>query len=333
MRGVLTIGFLLGVGHYAFMFYAIHVAGSLSSVAIAAQLTVPFSTILAIVFLGERIRLVRALAIAASFGGVVVIGLAPVGGPDHALALGLTTVASGAMAVAAILMRRLSGVGTFNLQGWIALCATLSMAGLTYLIERPDLAFLAAVPPLEWWTAAYSAIGATIVGHGLLYWLLQRYPVNDVAPFITLSTLFAIGFGVWLAGRCPDPAHSPRRRADARRRHRHRDPERRALGPERRSRPALTPPARRTARGAPGGRALLGARAQKRPEGATRRSCTEAPGGRYEALVHRSARRALRGARAQKRPEGATGRCPPARCRPCAGRGRWSRSGPARSCR
>ena len=205
MRGVLTIGFLLGVGHYAFMFYAIHVAGSLSSVAIAAQLTVPFSTILAIVFLGERIRLVRALAIAASFGGVVVIGLAPVGGPDHALALGLTTVASGAMAVAAILMRRLSGVGTFNLQGWIALCATLSMAGLTYLIERPDLAFLAAVPPLEWWTAAYSAIGATIVGHGLLYWLLQRYPVNDVAPFITLSTLFAIGFGVWLAGDALTP--------------------------------------------------------------------------------------------------------------------------------
>ena len=200
MRDVVTIGLVLGVGHYAFMFYALYVAGSLSSVAIASQLTVPFSTILAVLFLGERVRLVRALAIGASFAGVAVIGLAPIGGPDHLLALGLTTFASAAMAVAAILMRRLRGVGAFNLQGWIALCATTSMAGLTWLLERPDLGALLDVAPARWWAPLYSAVGATIVGHGLLYHLLQRYPVNEVAPFITLSTLFAIGFGVWLAG-------------------------------------------------------------------------------------------------------------------------------------
>jgi len=200
MREVLAIGLVLGVGHYASMFYAIHVAGSLSSVAIASQLTVPFSTILAIVFLGERIRLVRALAIGASFAGVVVIGLAPIGGPDHLLALGLTALASAAMATAAILMRRLEGVGTFNLQGWIALCATLAMTVLTLALERPDWTALRAIPLEDYWSTAYSAVGATVVGHGLLYWLLQRYPVNDVAPFITLSTLFAIGFGMWLLG-------------------------------------------------------------------------------------------------------------------------------------
>ena len=205
MREVLAIGLLLGLGHYAFMFYAIFVAGSLSAVAIAAQLTVPFSTILAILVLGERIGPPRALAIAASFGGVAIIGFAPVGGPDHLLALALATVASGAMAGAAILMRRLQGVGAFNLQGWIALCATLSMALLTLVLERPDWQLLRAVPLVDYWTAVYSAVGATIVGHGLLYHLLQRYPVNDVAPFITLSTLFAIGFGVWLAGDALTP--------------------------------------------------------------------------------------------------------------------------------
>lgn len=200
MREMIGLGLVLGIGHYAFMFYAIHVAGSLSSVAIASQLTVPFSTILAIVLLGERVRLIRALAIAASFGGVVIIGFAPIGGPDHLLALGLTTIASGAMATAAILMRRLKGVGVFNLQGWIALCATLAMSVLTLVLERPDWARIAAVPYGDYWSVLYSAVGATIVGHGLLYWLLQRYEVTEIAPFITLSTLFAIGFGVWLAG-------------------------------------------------------------------------------------------------------------------------------------
>ena len=37
-----------------------------------------------------------------------------------------------------------------------------------------------------------------MIGHGAQYWLLQRHEVNAVAPFVTLSTVFAIGFGVAL---------------------------------------------------------------------------------------------------------------------------------------
>lgn len=198
MRMIVGIGLILGIGHYAFLFYAIHVAGSLSSVAIASQLTVPLSTLLAIVFLGERIGLPRALAITVSFLGVAIIAAAPIGGPTQVFALGLTAVASLAMAVAAIFMRRLEGVGTFNLQAWIALSAMVSMGLVTCLIERPAPGDLLRSDPLDYVPALYSAVGATIIGHGLLYRLLQRYPVNDIAPFITLSTVFAVGFGVWL---------------------------------------------------------------------------------------------------------------------------------------
>jgi len=213
-RQMLVIGLTMGVGHYAFMFYAIWLADSLASVAIAAQTTVPIATLLAILFLGERIRWPRALAIAASFAGVVVIVGAPAGpaGPGTAgdgagtVAVLLTLVAAAAMAVATILMRRLEGVATFTLQAWIALAATLSCGAITFAVESPDLATLAAVPLASWWTPVYSAIGATIIGHGTLYWLLQRHPVNAVAPFITLSTLFAIGFGIVLL----DDALTPR---------------------------------------------------------------------------------------------------------------------------
>ena len=198
MRMIISIGLVLGIGHYAFMFYAIHVAGSLSSVAIASQLTVPLSTILAIVFLGERIGLPRALAITVSFLGVAIIAAAPIGGPTQVFALCLTAVASLAMAVAAILMRRLHGVGTFNLQAWIALSAMISMGIVTYLVEQPVMTDLLRSDYVDYVPVLYSAIGATIIGHGLLYQLLQRYPVNDIAPFITLSTVFAVGFGVWL---------------------------------------------------------------------------------------------------------------------------------------
>lgn len=185
----------MGIGHYAFMFYGIHLAGSLSSVAIAAQLTVPFATLLAIVFLGERIGITRILAIAASFCGVALIGFEPFG-PEHTVALLFTALASVAMAAATILMRQLNNVGVFNLQAWIALCATISMGLITWVIENPDLSQLRTISVNQYWSIYYSAIGATIIGHGLLYYLLQRHPINSVAPFITLSTLFAIAFGI-----------------------------------------------------------------------------------------------------------------------------------------
>ena len=199
MREILAIGLVMGVGHYALMFYAIWLAGSLSSIAVASQLSVPFATLLAILWLGERIRLVRAVAIGTSFAGMVVIALAPVG-PEHLPALLLAVGASAAMAVATILMRRLRGVGTFALQAWIALAATVSVGAIAWTIERPGLETFTGAALGDWWAPVYSALGATVVGHSAQYWLLQRHEVNAVAPFVTLSTIFAIGFGVGLLG-------------------------------------------------------------------------------------------------------------------------------------
>lgn len=199
MLRIMAIGLMMGVGHYSFMFYGIYLAGSLSSVAITSQLTVPFATLLAIVFLEERIGWPRILAIVTSFSGVVIIGFAPVG-PEHLTALGLTSVASLAMAISTILMRQLKGVSALNLQAWIALYATAAMGTITMILEQPQWEQIALIPLSDYWTAAYSAIGATIIGHSLQYSLLQRYSVNSVAPFITLSTLFAMVFGIVLLG-------------------------------------------------------------------------------------------------------------------------------------
>ena len=88
----------------------------------------------------------------------------------------------------------------FNLQAWIALVATGSLTLLAVVFESPELDMLRSIPVIDYWTPFYSAIGAAMVGHGSYYLLLQRYPVNQVPPFITLSTLFAIFFGVLLLG-------------------------------------------------------------------------------------------------------------------------------------
>ena len=197
MKRILLIGLLLGVVHYPMMFFAMYATENLSAVAIAAQLVVPFSTLLAIVFLQERIGWTRSMAIALSFTGVDIIGFEPIGA-DHILSLLLVVGGSFSIAVASIWMRQLQKVGVFNLQAWIAVVATASLTLLAIVFESPSVQMLRGIALIDYWTPFYSAVGATIIGHGSFYWLVQRYQINQVSPFITLSTLFAIVFGVLL---------------------------------------------------------------------------------------------------------------------------------------
>ena len=53
MRQVLEISFVLGVLHFSMNFIGLEASGDIASVAIAAQLYVPFSTLLAVVLAGR----------------------------------------------------------------------------------------------------------------------------------------------------------------------------------------------------------------------------------------------------------------------------------------
>lgn len=199
MGGVLGIALVQGVIHFSLIFAGLKASGDIASVAIASQLYVPFSTLLAVVFLGERLGRRRLFGMASAFGGVLVIGLDPLVF-NHLDALLLITTGALAMAVATIQMRRLQGVGVFALQGWIALCATPALAALSLLFEDGQWAAVRSATLRELATPVYSALAASLIGHGIVYFLLGRYPVGVVTPLLLLSPVLAVAFGVLLWG-------------------------------------------------------------------------------------------------------------------------------------
>ena len=199
MGRVLLIAFILGVLHFGLIFAGLAASGDIASVAIATQLYVPFAALLAVIFLRERLDGRRMLGISAAFAGVLVIGFDPIVF-HHLDALGLITAASLAMAVATVLMRELRGVGVFNLQAWIALFAVPGVSVLSLLLEQGQEAALRSATWLDFAAPAYSAIGASLVGHGVVYYLLKRYPVSVTAPVMLLTPVLAIVFGVTLWG-------------------------------------------------------------------------------------------------------------------------------------
>lgn len=197
MGRIFGIGLVQGVLHFSLIFAGLNASGDITSVAIAAQLYVPFSALLALVWLGEKLSRRHWLGISAAFAGVLVIGFDPIVF-RHLDALLLITGGALAMAVATIQMRQLRGVSVFVLQGWIAVCATPTLALLSLLFERGQWVALQTATWLELAAPLYSAIGASLIGHGILYYLLGRYPVGVTTPLMLLSPVLAVGFGVWL---------------------------------------------------------------------------------------------------------------------------------------
>jgi len=108
---------------------------------------------------------------------VLVIGFDPIIF-RHLDALLLIVAGAAAMAVATIQMRQLREVSVFALQAWIALCATPALALLSLLFEQGQGAAIRTATGLELAAPVYSAIGASLIGHGIVYYLLGRYPVS-----------------------------------------------------------------------------------------------------------------------------------------------------------
>ncbi len=195
MWPLLRVAFVLGVIHFSMMFIGLQAGANTASIAITTQLYVPFSAVLATLFLKEKLTIRKAVAIFMALSGVLIIGFDPIVF-QHLDAVLWVTGAAFAMAVATILMRQCPNLGVFRLQAWIALVATPSLLLLSLLFESNQWQILTATPLLDFWTPLYSAVGASIVGHGIVYFLLGRYPVSSVTPLLLLAPILASLFGI-----------------------------------------------------------------------------------------------------------------------------------------
>ena len=200
----LAVAVCMNVLHFGLSFWALRLAGELSAVAIVMQSYVPMSALLAWVVLGERFAWRTGTAIAASFIGVLVIGFDP-SMIDKPAAL-LAMLASAAfLALGTVLMRRLGGIGLVTQQGWSALIAIGPLLAISLAFEPGGLAALAEASPRAWIGVAYSALVASLLGHGVYFLLLQRHPVAQLTPWLMLTPLLAVLLGIVFWGDRPGP--------------------------------------------------------------------------------------------------------------------------------
>ncbi|MSO65748.1 MAG: DMT family transporter [Alphaproteobacteria bacterium] len=198
MRSILAISLSLGVLQFGFMFLALRLSRDVGTIAVANQLYVPFSVILAVIFLRERLSLARVLAIALAFAGVVVMGFDPAS-IAQIDAIAAVLMAALSLAIASLFLRRLRGVGVLQQQVWMVAPAAPVLYLLSYLFESAEWS---QVPDAPWqsWAGWGYGIFAGFIFHAGWYHLLRLFPINAVRPLMLLMPIVAALSGVVVYG-------------------------------------------------------------------------------------------------------------------------------------
>lgn len=199
MRPVLLVGVLQGALHFGCLNLAYATADNVAALALANQVGTPITLLFAVAFLGERIRLVRGLAIAAALCGIAIIGFDPAIAHEGA-GVALVTLASVFYAASTVVLRGLTGVNPLTVYAWLGVVACGALTAASLAMEPGALAAAPAAPRSGWLAIAYSALGSSLLGHAGVNWLFGKYPVSTVLPLLVPAPVIGAAFAAWWFG-------------------------------------------------------------------------------------------------------------------------------------
>ena len=204
MRELIGLGLLSGALFYILINLSLAVSDNVGALAIAGQLGAPFSLILAVLVLGERIHKYRIFGMVLAFLGVVVLVFDPAAASEE-LGLALTAAASVVWGVCSLIQRRLIGVPVLTIYAWVGLIGTLVLAPVALYFEPEQMHALPAVQLSSLGWILFSALGSTVLGQGAMSLLLQRHPVSTVVPLTLLTPVIAVIASSWWFDRPMTP--------------------------------------------------------------------------------------------------------------------------------
>lgn len=197
-KEIALLSTLLGTLHFSLIFIGVRGIDS-GTASIITQLQVPFSSLLAAVFLNDRLGWRRLSGMVVAFIGVVVVA----GQPRFEGSLNAVFVlvgASAAFAAANIQIKRIGRIDGFQLNAWMTLLALPQVLLVSLVFEGGQIEATLNASAHAWAGVIYSAVMSTIAAYGIWYWLLARHDVNQVVPFVLFLPVVGVTAGVVALG-------------------------------------------------------------------------------------------------------------------------------------
>lgn len=191
---IFLLSLTLGGLHFSLMFTAMGRLDA-STAAVTVQLQVPFAALLSWLILGERLGRQRLLGMLLAFVGIVIMSGEPRISEDL-FGLMLALAAALVWAVANLQVKFLGRVNGFSLNAWVALLATPQLLLSSWFLETGHWQALRTAGVWGWGAVVYMAVGVTIIGYGIWYWLLGRYPMNQLISYTLLVPVIGVISGM-----------------------------------------------------------------------------------------------------------------------------------------
>ncbi len=194
---ILSVGLLMGGGTFALLFIGLK-SVSPSEAAVVSQAGVPITTLLSIIMLGERVHWRRALGIALTLAGVLIV----VWQPGFAISTGMVFVLAAALcgSLGAVMMKQMDEIAPLRLQAWVGLTSFAALTVLTLLLDRADWHYVVSAGWPLIGALLYSALIVSVLAHTAYYVLIQRYEANLLAPLTLITPLATIALGIAITG-------------------------------------------------------------------------------------------------------------------------------------
>jgi O-acetylserine/cysteine efflux transporter len=202
MGRIFLISFVIGTVQYSLTFTGLD-GLDVSLAAIIIQMEVPFATLMAVIFLGDRMGWWRMAGMAVAFAGVVLIAGQP-GGQDDIAPFFLVLAGTVTWAYGNILVKKLgNSVGGFQLIAWVATFTAPQLFVTSFLLEDGHMDALVNADIVGWGTVLYLGLVMTAFGYGLWFRLIGRHPVSHVMPFLLLLPVTATAGAILVLGENP----------------------------------------------------------------------------------------------------------------------------------
>ncbi|CAN7571884.1 EamA family transporter [Pseudoduganella sp. LjRoot289] len=186
----LLVSLTQGVAHFALLYIGFRLV-DVSTGIIAYQTNAIFTVILGGLLLRERITKLGMAGILTAFSGVaLIVGGPKAGGSTEAMFI---IIGSAFMfAVGNITARRYGPMKPAALNAVVSLAAGPALLLISFLFEQGQVEAVRHADLTGWGALLYTVLAGGIAGFGIWYWLLNKYPVDKIAPFGLLMPFFAM---------------------------------------------------------------------------------------------------------------------------------------------
>ena len=202
IKHIIGLSVTMGLIHFTLFFAGISGVDA-AVAAIVFQLGVPFSVLLAWLLIGDRFGWRRSIGMVVAFAGVVIL----VGGPKSPSSLWhvfLVFASAAAWGLGAVQIKKMGPINVFKLGAWMAVFAVPQLYLATFLLESGQFEAVQNADWKGWVSVFYAAIGSSIIGYGLWYYLIRKYPVSRVLPFSLITPVVGVISAVLMLGETLD---------------------------------------------------------------------------------------------------------------------------------